>query len=153
MSDTNKITVQFQRLPHLRDLPLPEYKTEESAGMDIHAAPEQPVILEPGQRKLIATGFKMSIPRGFEAQIRPRSGMAYKNGITILNSPGTIDSDYRGEVKLLAVNLSDVTFTINRGDRIAQMVISPVYQPEIIEVDELDETVRGEGGFGSTGSK
>lgn len=153
MSDTNKQTIRFQRLPHLKDLPLPGYKTKESAGMDIHAATDQPVILEPGQRKLIPAGFKMSIPIGFEAQIRPRSGMAYKNGITILNSPGTIDSDYRGEVKLLAVNLSDVTFTINRGDRIAQMVIAPVYQPNIIEVDELDETVRGEGGFGSTGSK
>lgn len=151
MNDQNKTDCKFQKLAHAADLPLPSYETEASAGMDLRAAVEHPVELKPGKRMLVPTGLKMSIPRGFEAQIRPRSGMAYKHGITMLNTPGTIDSDYRGEVKLLAVNLGEETFTIHHGDRIAQMVIAPVTQVRITEVQSLDETVRGDGGFGSTG--
>ncbi|NBC27250.1 MAG: dUTP diphosphatase [Bacteroidetes bacterium] len=151
MSDQNKLTCKFQRLDHASDLPLPAYETEDSAGMDLRAALPEPAELKPGERMLVPTGLKMSLPRGYEAQIRPRSGLAFKHGITMLNTPGTIDSDYRGEVKLLAVNLGDEPFTITHGDRIAQMVIAPVVQADIREVSTLDETVRGEGGFGSTG--
>jgi len=151
MSEPNKIMCKFQKLPHASDLPLPSYETANSAGMDLRAALGEPVELKSGQRMLVPTGLRMSIPRGFEAQIRPRSGMAYKHGITMLNTPGTIDSDYRGEVKLLAVNLGENPYTIRHGDRIAQMVIAPVVQAELIEVSTLDETKRGEGGFGSTG--
>lgn len=151
MSDQNKLYCKFQRLDHASDLPLPAYETADSAGMDLRAALPKPAELKPGERMLVPTGLKMSLPRGYEAQIRPRSGLAYKHGITMLNTPGTIDSDYRGEVKLLAVNLGDEPFTITHGDRIAQMVIAPVVQAEIREVRTLDETVRGQGGFGSTG--
>ncbi len=151
MSDQNKIICQFQMMPHASGLPLPGYETEDSAGMDLRAAVDQPVELRPGKRMLVPTGLKMAIPRGYEAQIRPRSGMAYKHGITMLNTPGTIDSDYRGEVKLLAVNLGEESYTIHRGDRIAQMVIAPVCRAKISEVENLEDTARGEGGFGSTG--
>jgi dUTP pyrophosphatase len=119
--------------------------------MDLRAALEQPLILKSGERTLIPTGLQMSIPVGFEAQIRPRSGLAIRNGITMLNSPGTIDSDYRGEVKVIAINHGDEDFIIQHGDRIAQMVIAPVVQFNVEEVDKLDSTERGEGGFGSTG--
>lgn len=132
-------------------LPLPEYKTEGSAGCDLRAALTEPVTLKPGKRALIPTGLKMALPEGFEAQIRPRSGLAYRNGITMLNAPGTIDSDYRGEVKVLAINHGDEEFTIKHGDRIAQMVIAPIQQIEIQQVYELPKTKRGQGGFGSTG--
>jgi len=138
-------------LPHARDLPLPEYETPESAGMDVRAAITEPLILQPGERTLIPTGLKIALPPGTEAQIRPRSGLAFRHGITMLNAPGTIDSDYRGEVKVLAVNHGSEPFTVERGDRIAQMVIAPVFRAVIITVESLEDTERGEGGFGSTG--
>ena len=144
-------TIQFLKLPHAAALPLPSYESTSAAGMDIRAALEEPLSLKPGERTLIPTGLKMAIPVGYEAQIRPRSGLAIRNGITMLNSPGTIDADYRGEVKVIAINHGQETFTVNHGDRIAQMVIAPVTQFEISEMDELDDTERGEGGFGSTG--
>ena len=152
MNERDNVTCKIQRLPHAANLPLPAYETADSAGMDLRAAVEEPLVLKPGKRLLVPTGLKMAIPRGYEVQIRPRSGMAYKHGITMLNSPGTIDADYRGEVKMLAVNLGDEPYTINHGDRIAQMVLAPVTQAKITEVPELDDTVRGEGGFGSTGT-
>lgn len=147
------MNIQFKKLPHAKDLPLPSYESEFAAGMDIRAALREPLTLQPGERALIPTGLKMAMPRGYEAQIRPRSGLAYRNGITMLNTPGTIDADYRGELKMLAVNLGEESFKINHGDRVAQMVIAPVIQAEVKEVEELSETVRGEGGFGSTGVK
>jgi dUTP pyrophosphatase len=145
--------IHFKRLEHGKDIDLPFYASTEAAGMDVRAAVAEPFTLSVGQRALIPTGFQMALPHGYEAQIRPRSGNAYKHGITMLNSPGTIDSDYRGEVKVLAVNLGQADFVINRGDRIAQMVIAPIIQPTIEEVNELPSTERGEGGFGSTGIK
>ena len=151
MSDMNKAVCEFKKLAHGSDLPLPSYESDAAAGMDVRAAVQEPVKLEPGARMLVPTGFQMAIPHGYEAQIRPRSGLAYKNGITMLNSPGTIDSDYRGEVKVLAINHGNEPFTISYGDRIAQMVIAPVSQAVIKEVQTLDETERNEGGFGSTG--
>jgi len=143
--------IYFKKLPHAESLELPAYATPDAAGMDLRAAPDAPVVLEPGKRALIPTGLQMALPPGFEAQIRPRSGLAWKNGITMLNTPGTIDADYRGEVKVLAVNLGDEPFEIRHGDRIAQMVIAPVTQAEVQEVNDLPGTERGEGGFGSTG--
>lgn len=143
--------IKFRKLPHAADLPLPSYESNQAAGMDIRAALESSLEIAPGERKLIPTGLQMAIPVGLEAQIRPRSGLAIKHGITMLNSPGTIDADYRGEVKVIAINHGSETFVINHGDRIAQMVIAPVLQVDSIEVNELDDTVRGEGGFGSTG--
>ncbi len=151
MSDTTQIKVLFERLTHAGALKLPYYETAGSAGMDLRAANAEPITIEPGKRALIPTGFKMALPEGFEAQIRPRSGLAYKKGITMLNSPGTIDSDYRGEVKVLAVNHGEEPFTVQFGERIAQMVIAPVQQAEVVLVDQLPETKRGAGGFGSTG--
>lgn len=148
-----KIRFSCELLPHARDLPLPAYETPESAGMDIRAAISEPFILHPGERALIPTGLKIALPPGTEAQIRPRSGLAYRNGITMLNAPGTIDSDYRGEVKVLAVNHGTDPFTVERGDRIAQMVIAPVIRAELLQVESLEETERGEGGFGSTGKE
>lgn len=145
--------IQFKKLPHARDLPLPSYESKYAAGMDIRAALEEPVELRPSERTLIPTGLKMALPEGYEAQIRPRSGLAYRNGITMLNTPGTIDADYRGEVKVLAVNLGEDSFTINHGDRVAQMVIAPVTQANVQEVESLSETERADGGFGSTGVK
>lgn len=146
-------SILFKKLPHAKDLPLPEYESKSAAGMDIRAALEAPVTLKPGERTLIPTGLQMSIPDGFEAQIRPRSGLAIRNGITMLNSPGTIDADYRGEVKVIAINHSNEAFTVEHGDRIAQMVIAPVTQFPVKEVNDLSSTDRGEGGFGSTGVK
>lgn len=146
-----KMKIQFKKLPHANDLPLPSYESEYAAGMDLRAAVEEPFILEEGERALIPTGLKMAMPKGYEAQVRPRSGLAYRNGITMLNTPGTIDADYRGEVKVLAVNLGDKPFVINHGDRVAQMVIAPVTQAQVEEVNRLSDTARGEGGFGSTG--
>lgn len=142
---------KFERLSHAKDLPMPAYESAEAAGMDVRAAVEETTIIKPGERKLVPIGFKMALPKGYEAQIRPRSGLAYKKGITMLNSPGTIDSDYRGEVKVLAINHGEEPFEINHGDRIAQMVIAPVTQATITEVKSLDETDRASGGFGSTG--
>ncbi len=141
------------RLPHGENLELPSYETEEAAGMDLRAAvlPDEPMNLKPGERKLVPTGMIMEIPVGHEGQIRPRSGLAYKNGITCLNTPGTIDADYRGEVMVLLINHGEEAFVIERGMRIAQMVIAPVTQVEIAEASLANETERGAGGFGSTG--
>ncbi|WP_292084640.1 MULTISPECIES: dUTP diphosphatase [unclassified Brevundimonas] len=146
-------TVRVQRLPHAEGLALPAYETTGSAGMDLRAAlPEfEPVILAPGERKLIPTGLKIALEPGYEAQVRPRSGLALKHGVTCLNSPGTIDSDYRGEVGVILINHGQLAFEINRGERIAQMVIAPYTQAVMAEVEALDETARGAGGFGSTG--
>lgn len=153
MNAGDKIKIYFKKLDHAGDLPLPSYESDEAAGMDIRAALTEPKTLEPGERDLIPTGLQMALPHGYEAQIRPRSGLAYKQGITMLNSPGTIDSDYRGEVKVLAINHGEEPFVVKHGDRIAQMVIAPVYQPQIEETETLPESNRGEGGFGSTGVK
>ncbi|MEN5171065.1 dUTP diphosphatase [Brevundimonas pondensis] len=146
-------TVRVERLPHAEGLALPAYETTGSAGMDLRAAlPEfEPVILAPGERRLIPTGLKIALEPGYEAQVRPRSGLALKHGVTCLNSPGTIDSDYRGEVGVILINHGQIAFEINRGERIAQMVIAPYAQAVMAEVDALDETERGSGGFGSTG--
>jgi dUTP pyrophosphatase len=148
------LTVQIKSLDHFGDLPLPRFETALAAGADLRAAvPEtEPMILNSGARTLVPTGFAMALPAGYEAQIRPRSGLAYKHGITCLNTPGTIDADYRGEVKVLLINHGTEPFTINRGERIAQMVIAPITQPDFVQVDVLDNTARGEGGFGSTGT-
>jgi dUTP pyrophosphatase len=143
------ITISLLRLPHGKDLPLPCYATEGAAGMDVVAAED--VNLAPGARHAVATGFAVAIPNGFEVQVRPRSGLALKHGITCLNTPGTIDSDYRGEVKVILANLGSEPFPIKRGDRIAQLVPAAVQRASIIEVTSLDETERGAGGFGSTG--
>lgn len=144
-------TILFKKLPHAQNLQLPKYETALSAGMDLRAAVEEPVTLKPGERKLIPTGLQMALPEGFEAQVRPRSGLALRNGITLLNSPGTVDADYRGELKVIMINLGQEDFTVHYGDRIAQMVIAPVAQLSVTETDTLDTTERGEGGFGSTG--
>ncbi|MZR29742.1 dUTP diphosphatase [Sneathiella litorea] len=147
----NEVTISITRLPHGESLPLPSYETVDSAGMDLRAAVDDDVEILPGGRRLIPTGFKIALPRGYEAQIRPRSGLALKKGITLPNSPGTIDADYRGEVGIILLNAGEETFVIQRGDRIAQMVVAPVLQACWREVEDLDETARGEGGFGSTG--
>jgi dUTP pyrophosphatase len=151
---SSDISIAVQRLPHGADLPLPRYETEGAAGMDLVAAiaADEPLVLAVGASVLVPTGLAMALPQGFEAQVRPRSGLAAKNGITVLNSPGTIDSDYRGEVKVILVNLGSEAFTITRGTRIAQMVIAPVTRGLFAEVANLDETTRGTGGFGSTGT-
>lgn len=148
-----KVSVAIQRLAHGAGLDAPGYETEGSAGMDLPAAlgADQPVTLGPGERALVPTGFAIALPRGYEAQVRPRSGLAAKHGITVLNSPGTIDSDYRGEVKVILINHGAEAFRIKRGMRIAQLVIAPVQQALWVAIDELDETTRGGGGFGSTG--
>jgi dUTP pyrophosphatase len=141
--------VAIMALPHGEGLPLPAYETTGAAGMDLRAA--EPVTLKPGTRCLMPTGFAIALPQGFEAQVRPRSGLAVKHGITVLNSPGTIDSDYRGEIKVPLINHGTDDFVIARGDRIAQMVIAPVTQASWMPVSSLDETARGSGGFGSSG--
>ncbi len=145
--------IQFKKLNPKKDqdIPLPQYMTPQSAGMDIAIAIEADITLNPGEIKLMPTGFAMAIPNGFEAQIRPRSGLAIKHGIGIINAPGTIDADYRGEVKIGLINYSNEPHTLSRGDRVAQMIISKVWQADISEVNELDETLRNDGGFGHTG--
>ena len=143
------IDIQLQRLPHGKDLPLPRYGTEGAAGLDIVAAED--LTLQPGQRHAVATGFAIAIPDGYEVQVRPRSGLALKHGITCLNTPGTIDHDYRGEVKVILANLGSEPFEVRRGERIAQLVPAPVLKARFTEVAELSDTVRGAGGFGSTG--
>lgn len=150
-----KTTLKIVRLPHGENLDLPSYETAQAAGMDLRAACPQtaPIKLEPNQRLLVPTGFIFEIENGFEAQIRPRSGLAYKNGITCLNTPGTIDSDYRGEVKVLLINHGTDDFIIERGMRIAQMIIAPVVQASIVEKNNVSDSQRGTGGFGSTGVK
>lgn len=143
------IRIALQRLPHGQDLPFPHYATEGAAGLDVVAAED--LTLAPGQRHAVATGFAIAIPAGYEVQVRPRSGLALKNGITCLNTPGTIDSDYRGEVKVILANLGHEPFEVKRGERIAQLVPAPVLRADFHEIEALDETERGAGGFGSTG--
>ena len=146
-------TVPITRLPHGEGLPLPAYETAQAAGMDLRAAApdDAPLILRPGSRFAVPPGFAFALPPGFEGQVRPRSGLAFKHGVTCLNSPGTVDADYRGEVKVILINHGEEDFVIRRGDRIGQLVIAPVVQAAWVEVDSLDETQRGAGGFGSTG--
>ena len=143
------IEIQLQRLPHGEGLPAPAYATDGAAGLDVVAAED--LTLAPGERHAVATGFAIAIPHGFEVQVRPRSGLALKHGITCLNAPGTIDSDYRGEVKVILANLGAEPFEVRRGERIAQLVPAPVQRAAFREVDDLDSTGRGSGGFGSTG--
>lgn len=149
MTDQPIVPVAVRRLPGNEDLPLPAYATPGAAGMDVVSAED--VTLAPGARHAVATGLAMAIPHRFEIQVRPRSGLALKHGITVANAPGTIDSDYRGELKVILANLGTEPFEIRRGDRIAQLVLAPVVQASWLEVSELDETARGAGGFGSTG--
>lgn len=145
--------IRIKRLPHAGDLPLPSYQSSGAAGLDLVAAlvPDAKEILRPGERRLVPTGLVLEIPPGFEAQVRPRSGLALRHGVTVLNTPGTIDSDYRGEVGVILINLGPEPFEIGRGDRIAQMVIAPAIQARLVAVEDLSETGRGAGGFGSTG--
>ncbi|HKY83085.1 MAG TPA: dUTP diphosphatase [Sphingobium sp.] len=143
------IEIRLKRLPHGEGLPIPTYATAHAAGMDVVSAED--VTLAPGARHAVATGFAMAIPEGYEVQVRPRSGLALKHGISLPNTPGTIDADYRGELKVILINLGSEPFAVARGDRIAQLVAAPVQIATFAEVEELDETVRGSGGFGSTG--
>ncbi len=143
------VPVEVKRLPHGAGLDLPAYATAGAAGMDVVSAED--VVLEPGGRHAVATGLTLAIPQGYEIQVRPRSGLALKHGITVPNTPGTIDSDYRGELKIIMINLGEESFAISRGDRVAQLVLAPVVQATWREVEQLDATERGEGGFGSTG--
>ena len=145
--------LKIKKLDNLKELSLPKYETQGSAGMDLQAAIDQEIILKSGETTLIKTGIAIALEKGFEAQIRPRSGLALKNGITVLNTPGTIDSDYRGEICVILINHSKIDFKIERGMRIAQMIIAKYEQAQITEVENLDETARGTGGFGSTGLK
>lgn len=146
--------VRLKLLPHGADLPLPAYETQDAAGLDLRAAVplDAPGQLDPGKRLLIPTGIALALPPLFEAQVRPRSGLALKHGVTVLNTPGTIDADYRGEVGVILINHGGESFTIQRGDRIAQLVIAPVWRADFEVVDDLDQTTRGGGGFGSTGT-
>lgn len=146
-----QVTLELKQLDHAKGLPLPAYQSDLAAGLDLVAAVDTPLHLAPGERALVPTGLAMALPAGFEAQVRPRSGLAAKHGVTVLNTPGTIDADYRGEVKVILINLGNTPFEIVRGERIAQMVIAPVLQAVIAEVETLSETQRGAGGFGSTG--
>ena len=147
------VTIRVVPLPHFEGLALPAYETADAAGMDLRAAvPEgEPMTLKPGERAMVPTGLTIALPALHEAQVRPRSGLAAKHGVTCLNSPGTIDADYRGEVKVILINHGQEPFVIKRGERIAQMVIAPVTRAELVQVETLDETQRGAGGFGSTG--
>jgi dUTP pyrophosphatase len=150
---STKVTVELQRLPHAESLPLPAYQTNDAAGLDLMAAvsDSEPMTLAAGQYALVPTGLAIALPPGYEAQVRPRSGLAAKHGVTVLNSPGTIDADYRGEIKVILINHGQAAFVIKRGERIAQMVIAPVVQAALVPVAELSSTDRGAGGFGSTG--
>lgn len=147
-----KVKVKRVRGDRDREIPLPRYMTKHSSGMDLYAAVDEEVTLEPGERKLIPTGIALSIPKGYEGQIRPRSGLALRNGVTLVNTPGTIDADYRGEVGILLINFGRQPFKVRRGDRIAQLVIAPVYRAALELADDLDDTPRREGGFGHTGA-
>jgi dUTP pyrophosphatase len=149
-----QVTLRVLRLPHGADLPLPSHQSAAAAGLDLMAAvPESaPIVLASGERSLIPTGLAIALPSGFEAQVRPRSGLAARHGITLLNAPGTIDADYRGEVMVLLINLGAEPFTVTRGMRIAQLTVAPVVRASVAEVAELDPTARGSGGFGSTGT-
>jgi dUTP pyrophosphatase len=147
------INVSIKRLPHAADLHLPVYQSEDAAGMDLVAASkaDADIVLQPGGRALIPTGFAIELPRGYEAQVRPRSGLALHSGVTVLNSPGTIDADYRGEIGVILINHGNHPFVVKRGARIAQLVVSPLERVALIERDELEDSARGAGGFGSTG--
>jgi dUTP pyrophosphatase len=147
------INIRLMRFAHAKDLPLPAYQSEHAAGLDLLAAvpPGDPVTIPPGVRTLVPTGLAIALPEGYEAQVRPRSGLAARDGLTILNSPGTIDADYRGEIQVLLVNLGSEPVLVSRGMRIAQLIIAPVARAQIVEIDSLDKTSRGSGGFGSTG--
>ena len=147
------LQVPLCRLPHGRDLPLPRYASEDAAGLDLLAAIDEPVELAPGMRKLIPTGISIALPRGYEAQVRPRSGLALKHGIGLLNSPGTIDADYRGEIAVILINHGEAAFAIARGDRIAQLVVAPVTRLAWAESEKLPDSARGVSGFGSTGKR
>lgn len=151
MLSPNHVEIEVIRFPHGADLPLPNYETPGAAGMDLLAAVEEDIVIEPGKRYAVPTGLGIALPEGYEAQIRPRSGLALKQGLTVANAPGTVDSDYRGEVKAILINLGQEPVTITRGMRIAQMVIAPVTRGVFKEVTALSETSRGAGGFGSTG--
>ncbi len=146
------VAISITQLPNAKGLNLPKYATELSAGVDLEAAVDAPVTLKPGERQLIPTGLAIALPEGYEAQVRPRSGLAFKNGVTVLNSPGTIDADYRGEVKVILANLGTEPFTVERGMRVAQMVVAQYTRVSFNLVEQLDETARGAGGFGSTGT-
>ena len=146
------VSVAVKRLPHNTNLPLPEYESVAAAGMDLPAAIESDLIITPAEQVLVPTGLALALPEGFEAQIHPRSGLALRNGVTVLNTPGTVDADYRGEVKVILVNFGNRDFIIQRGMRIAQVVIAPVLQVSLIDFDVLPKTARGGGGFGSTGT-
>ncbi len=146
-----QVRVPITRLGDARDLPLPARATAGASGFDLHAAVETPLILRPGSRALVPTGLAIAVPPGYEAQVRPRSGLALRHGIVLPNSPGTIDSDYRGEIQVIVMNAGEEAFTIERGERIAQLVLAPVASPRFEEVDALPETARGAGGFGHTG--
>jgi dUTP pyrophosphatase len=148
---SSQVEIKITRLAHGTDLALPSYESARAAGMDLRAALSETLELRPGKRALVPTGIAIALPARFEAQIRPRSGLALKHGVTVLNSPGTVDADYRGEIGVILINHGEETFEISRGDRIAQMVIAPVTQGVWREVDNLDETGRGAGGFGSSG--
>jgi dUTP pyrophosphatase len=148
----NDVEIEIVRLPHARDLDLPRYETAQAAGMDLKAAVSADLVLMPGARALVPTGIAIALPAGYEAQVRPRSGLAVKHGITCLNSPGTIDADYRGEIQVPLINHGAEPFTVSRGMRIAQMIVAPVTRGRWREVAKLSETVRGAGGFGSTGT-
>jgi len=148
----SKVILKVKRLGNNRNLPLPSYQTNDSSGLDLRAAVEKDIILHPGDIKLIPTGLSISIPKGYEVQVRPRSGLACKHGLGIVNSPGTIDADYRGEIGIIAINWGEKSFAVKRGDRIAQIVVSRVSHAAVQEVDGLDQTDRGEGGFGHSGT-
>lgn len=150
---SERFNIRIKRLPGNEDVPLPVKMSELASGFDLYAAVREPVVLAPGERALVPTGFALAMPGELEAQIRPRSGLAFKHGITTLNAPGTIDADYRGEVKVLLINHGQEPFTIRRKERIAQMVFQRVPQIQLLETDELDDTARGAGGFGHTGTK
>ena len=145
------IEIPVKILPHFEGLPLPDYQTLGASGLDLAAATSEPLTLKPGERALVPTGITVALPRGIEAQIRPRSGLAHRHGVTLLNSPGTVDSDYRGEIKVLVINLGDEDFVITRGMRIAQMILAQVVKAKLLAADNLDVTHRAGGGFGHTG--
>ena len=146
------VTVRITRLPGARGLPLPARATAGAAGFDLHAALEHDLVLGPGERALVPTGFAIAVPEGFEAQVRPRSGLAFRHGLVLPNAPGTIDADYRGEVSVIVLNAGREPITLKRGDRVAQLVVAPIALAHFVEVDELDATARGAGGFGHTGN-
>jgi dUTP pyrophosphatase len=154
VTDSERVEVRVTRLPHGADLPLPEYQSALAAGLDLLAAvpADAPIELAPGARALVPTGIAIALPPGFEAQVRPRSGLAARHGITVLNTPGTVDADYRGELQVILVNLGAEPFVVSRGMRIAQLIVAPVQRIKLVEVDALDSTVRAQGGFGSTGT-